>query len=406
MTYLATEMLFYLAAAAVIGFVMGWLIWGLGQRRKLQALRSDLTVMVDAEREAHQQTRLSLDQADAQAKVAIQAAKAEAERDAARQAKAAIDRAEAEIANAVERGRAANQDVVDEALKTANAEKAAASEALAREAQSRAQIEELRLLIGAEKLAAESARAELEEARSTMQGSLDAERAAHQQAKTALDDIRSTLAKTLGSAALGLAGDSGQATVPSTGNAGGIDGFKPTQEPKAAFGMMTDIAAAGEALNNPDLDEADIEDREDLSLDLSSPIDVEPDVEMGDNVEPLPSTANDRIELRPQANGQEQTDRPTVFLDQRPDDVDDLQAIDGIDPDVERRLHENGCYHYHQLAGLMPTDIDWLASKIGLSSDRIAAEAWVDQAKKLGQKAESDKGAIFFSSEDRRNAAS
>ena len=418
MTYLATEMLLYLAAAAVIGLVMGWLIWGLGRRRQLAALRRDLTAMVDTEREAHHQTRLELDEADAHAEEAIAKARAdaertigelrqtlEAEREAARDARAALDRAEAEIAAAEEKGRAAGQEAAAQALKAANAEKAAASEAMAREAQSRAQIEELRLLIGAEKLAAESARAELEQTRSTMQATLDAERAAHQQATTALDDIRSTLARTLGTAALGLAED-GTPTAPLATD--GMSDTTPPEGRRAAFSMMTDIAAAGEALNNPDLDEADIEDREDLSLDLSSPIDVEPtseepDSEAGDRHLP---PANGRVELRPLPGGTAPSRRPSAFLDERPDDVDDLTAISGISADIERRLQENGCYRYRQLAELTPNDIDWLAAKIGLTADKIAAERWVEQARELGQKAAADKRPIFFSPEDRRNTAS
>ena len=72
------------------------------------------------------------------------------------------------------------------------------------------------------------------------------------------------------------------------------------------FSMMTDMAAAGEALNNPDLDEADIEDREDPSLDLSSTIEAEPvpALDLGiqeavEVVDPSPQPSPERIELKP-----------------------------------------------------------------------------------------------------------
>ena len=150
---------------------------------------------------------------------------------------------------------------------------------------------------------------------------------------------------------------------------------------------MTDIAAAGDALNNPDMDEADIEDREDPSLDLSTTIDLErepelepesepepePALDQGSEpatevepdptsdpgaqdpievIDPLPAPAPDRLELESLPEEPVRRKRPPILLDQRPADVDDLQAINGISADIERRLNNCGCYHYLQIAEL------------------------------------------------------
>ena len=396
MTYLATEMLLYLLSTAVIGLALGWLIWGAGRRRKLESLRSDLMTVIEQEKVAHHETRMLLDDVEAKSKMTIEAAKAEAdqslaelketvdaERSSTLDARTELEQVRAGIDETIQAERASVQATIDQAVESANAERAAAAEAMAKEAQSRAQIEELRLLIGAEKLAAESARSELEQTRASMRAELETERAAHEQAKTALNDIRSTLARTLGSTALDLpgidaesaAGATDAATIPPSGG-----------DDDAPLSMMTDMTIAGDALNNPDQDEADIEDQEGVGLDLPAMIETEP----------TPRS----IGFRPPSSESIEHERPAIFLGQRPDDVDDLQAIDGISPETERSLHDSGCYRYSQVAELTSDDIAWLAEEIGLSSDQIAADRWVEQAKSLRSGAD----AAFIAPDDRKNA--
>ena len=331
MTYLATEMLLYLLAAAVIGLVLGWLIFGLGSGRKLSALRGNLMATVEMEREAHQETKRLLDDAQGKMGEAVTAARADADRSlaelkktvdaerlAAKETEAELERMRGEMEEALQQGRTSGQEAIDQAMHAANAEKAAASLAMAKEAQLRAQLEELRLLIGAEKLAAESARSELKKLRADMQAKLEAERAAGEQAKIALDDIQSTLARTLGPVALGIteqdvdastaaiSGDGARPLSLGRSQAEGVAGSSSGRDNPSPFSMMTDMAAAGEALNNPDLYEADIEDREDPSLDLSSTIESGsaslPEFEAQEEVEVVdptpPPAAPERIELK------------------------------------------------------------------------------------------------------------
>jgi len=66
---------------------------------------------------------------------------------------------------------------------------------------------------------------------------------------------------------------------------------------------------------------------------------------------------------------------------------DDLQAITGIGPKLERTLNENGIFHYWQLATLTDKQIEELDDKLSFKG-RVVRENWIGQAKKLGTDAE------------------
>ncbi|MEM9439497.1 MAG: hypothetical protein AAGA73_03540 [Pseudomonadota bacterium] len=401
MIYLATEIVLYLLAAAFIGLLCGWVIWGIGSRRRFRAIREDLASSLDSEMAAHQETRLALAEADERTKAAVEQAKTDAvrslgelkpmietERKRADAAEAKLGVVRQELEDMTRQGNAADQSAIDDALRAANVEKAAAAAATAKEAQSRAQIEELRLLIGAEKLAAENARSELAQMRAGMLAELDAERALHEKAKHALHDIRSTLAKTFGEQAANMVAGTASEESSSESQASGIT--LGQQGKSKAVNMMTDIAAAGDALNNPDHDEADSEDREDLGLDLS------PNVALGSETT-LHVEANkaaddddvqiravpDRIELRPLPGTPDALSRPSSLLSERPDDADDLQQIRGITGEIEEKLNQNGCYYFRQLAHMTASDVDWLAQAIHVTAHQITDDRWIGQAQSL-----------------------
>ena len=426
MIYLATEIVLYLLASAFIGLLCGWVIWGVGRRRKFQEIREDLVSSLDSEMAAHQETRLALAEADGRTKHAVEEAKKDAvrslgelkpmiekERDRANVAEAELAQLQSELEKASRDGHALDRQAIDEALRAANVEKAAAAEAMAKEAQSRAQIEELRLLIGAEKLAAENARSELAKMRAGMQAELEAERALHQKAKLALSDIRSTLARTFGTEAANMVAGAASAESPAPQTAAPIaSGITLGRHDKAsAVNMMTDIAAAGDALNNPDLDEADSEDREDLCLDLSPNVDlggattlnVEAS-ETGDEDDAQIRAVPDRIELRPVPGTPVALSRPRGLLSGRPDDADDLKRIDGITEEIERSLNENGCYYFRQLADMTTGDIDWLAEVIHLKPYQIADDRWIYQAKKLSPDHDDPDNLTLVDLSDRKSA--
>ena len=400
MTYLATEMLLYLLSTALIGLVLGWLIWGSSQRRKLSQLRTDLMGALDSERAAHQEARIALDSAEAKTRKAIKATEAETERSLADmrktveaeqtkalEAEAAVKQMHIDLEEAVRGSRASGQQALNQAMRAVDAEKAAAAEAMAKEAQSRAQIEELRLLIGAERLAAENARADLETLRADMEMRFEAERADHEKAKIALADIRSALARTLGTEALTVTIEESPAEPVQTDTDESPhpidhDGFQLHEEPSR---IMTD-----EAPDSSALDEVDIEDREETNLDLPPIIEtaLEPEhdrqeISEVDVTETLSESVPETIELGAAPATSNSLDRPALFREPRPESLDDMQAIDGIDPEIEHRLHEHGCYHYQQLAALTSDDLDWLAEAIDVPAYQINADRWIEQAKTL-----------------------
>lgn len=60
---------------------------------------------------------------------------------------------------------------------------------------------------------------------------------------------------------------------------------------------------------------------------------------------------------------------------------DDLQAIRGLGPVLERSLNELGIFHYRQLAAMTNEDVNWLAPRLNLSPGRIRRDDWPAQAK-------------------------
>ncbi|MCZ6508120.1 MAG: hypothetical protein O7A04_08775 [Acidobacteria bacterium] len=63
--------------------------------------------------------------------------------------------------------------------------------------------------------------------------------------------------------------------------------------------------------------------------------------------------------------------------------ADDLKRIQGIGPVLERTLNSLGVYHFSQIAGWSETDIQWIAAHINTFPDRIVRDGWAAQAEKL-----------------------
>ncbi len=62
---------------------------------------------------------------------------------------------------------------------------------------------------------------------------------------------------------------------------------------------------------------------------------------------------------------------------------DDLQAIKGIGPVLEKMLHQTGIYYYRQIAALDESGVAELDDRIPQFSGRIERDNWVGQAKEL-----------------------
>lgn len=67
---------------------------------------------------------------------------------------------------------------------------------------------------------------------------------------------------------------------------------------------------------------------------------------------------------------------------ERPDAPDDLKAIGGIGPKLEKVLNGLGVWTYAQIAGLTESEVSWLDEHLGFRG-RIARDEWQKQAAAL-----------------------
>ena len=61
---------------------------------------------------------------------------------------------------------------------------------------------------------------------------------------------------------------------------------------------------------------------------------------------------------------------------------DDLTKLNGVGPQLEKKLNEAGIFHYWQLAAMQPADVAKLDADLKLNG-RIERDGWVAQARAL-----------------------
>ncbi|MDJ0628879.1 MAG: 50S ribosomal protein L21 [Rhodobacter sp.] len=75
--------------------------------------------------------------------------------------------------------------------------------------------------------------------------------------------------------------------------------------------------------------------------------------------------------------------RPANLLTEaREGGPDDLKKISGVGPKLEGLLHENGVFHFDQIAAWGPDEITYMDDKLSFKG-RIERDNWIEQAKKL-----------------------
>lgn len=74
--------------------------------------------------------------------------------------------------------------------------------------------------------------------------------------------------------------------------------------------------------------------------------------------------------------------RPAGLVSARQDKPDDLKLIKGVGRQNEARLHGLGIWHFEQMAGWTPANIEWVGSYLAFPG-RIEREDWVGQARTL-----------------------
>lgn len=66
---------------------------------------------------------------------------------------------------------------------------------------------------------------------------------------------------------------------------------------------------------------------------------------------------------------------------------DDLKKISGVGPKLEGLLHENGVFHFDQIAAWGPSEIAYMDDKLSFKG-RIERDGWIDQAKQFASEQE------------------
>lgn len=64
---------------------------------------------------------------------------------------------------------------------------------------------------------------------------------------------------------------------------------------------------------------------------------------------------------------------------------DDLTAIKGIDPQIERMLRGLGVTRFTQIAGWLPEDIERIDGQLGEHKGRLIHDEWIAQARLLAR---------------------
>ena len=81
--------------------------------------------------------------------------------------------------------------------------------------------------------------------------------------------------------------------------------------------------------------------------------------------------------------------RPAGLIAARDDKPDDLKLIKGIGRQNEGRLHGLGIWHFEQVAGWTPANVEWVGGSLAFPG-LIEREDWVGQAKLLAAGAETE----------------
>jgi NADH-quinone oxidoreductase subunit E len=82
--------------------------------------------------------------------------------------------------------------------------------------------------------------------------------------------------------------------------------------------------------------------------------------------------------------------RPGTLTVPRAEGADDLTLLKGVGPKAANLLNSLGYFHFDQIAAWTETDIAWVDENLGSFRGRAVREGWVEQAKELARKRETD----------------
>jgi predicted flap endonuclease-1-like 5' DNA nuclease len=117
---------------------------------------------------------------------------------------------------------------------------------------------------------------------------------------------------------------------------------------------------------------------ETMKTDLASAL--EANEERGHRIHSLERSVAD---LESSLEERDAIDGTPSWLMQAPDgEGDDLTALRGLGPVLEKRLNEIGVCSYRQLAQMTEQDAQWIATRIQVVPGRILRDRWAEQARK------------------------
>lgn len=79
---------------------------------------------------------------------------------------------------------------------------------------------------------------------------------------------------------------------------------------------------------------------------------------------------------------------PELLAEPRGGKADDLKAIRGIGPALERMLNEAGVWHYDQIASWRARDIAFIDGQMAGFHGRITRDGWIKQAREIVRSAQ------------------
>lgn len=322
MTELITEILIFLAIAAILGLLIGYLIWGWSRRGLIAAARAEGAAGARTSVDGSSGLRQQLDAC------AEERAVLERENDALQ---LRIDAFEAE------------QTAVSELQSGDDDDGGAAAESA---------MADLRAELDAALLA--RTEAEAENARLSSQvAALDAAgKSAQSDAATAL-----ALRAQLDAAKAERAGL--QTRIASLEAAAG----DASSDAAAVSELRAQLDACAAARASLESENAALQDRLDVMV----------------GAQPLaPEQQNAAVQTPVEA-----APAPASLLTERPDEVDDLKEIKGVGPKMEGVLNDKGVYLFRQVANFSAQDVAWVNEAIEAFPGRIERDQWVAQAQTL-----------------------
>ena len=78
-------------------------------------------------------------------------------------------------------------------------------------------------------------------------------------------------------------------------------------------------------------------------------------------------------------------DKPAVLAKARDGGPDDLKMIKGVGPVLEKALHQNGVFHFDQVAAWKIKDARWFDENVKGANGRVIRDEWIKQAKILAK---------------------